>query len=459
MRNKKQKATAMDNKDNKKSKLAHAWDAAKGFTRQHKTPLGISLYTSLLMGTSALATPLINSTIGAGALLAGSLYLLTRSSDVVIDSASEIGKKSGISPLMLGLGLGAMASVPELFVAMKSVTSNMPDIGIGQLVGANIAHVFLILGASAVAAKEGIKPGKGLGWKFNTLAMAGTTAGFGAALATGALTPVMGAGMMTMAGLYVAGNYLVNKKDSKTLNIPMEDLIHHHAGGHCSHDHSHDHGDGDSHSHDHHHHDHEHKKPVSPWLNGLWGTAGMAGLVYSAHLAVDSASQLALNTGVNPATVATLGIALGVSLPELTISVKAAAKGKTDMAVGNVLGCNIFNLLFVGSALGLAGTTVPDSFSTASTLGKFNLAALGTSAGLMSAALLSGRGGIKKWQGYASLGVYSAYVATSVALGGHKAPDISAAALEDKTTPVAMEIVPVTHKPLPKALPPAPRQS
>lgn len=266
--------------------------------------------------------------------------------------------------------------------------------------------------------------------------------------------------MMAMAGLYVAGNYMVNKKDSKALDIPMEELIHHHAGGHCSHDHSHDHDDG--HGHDHHHghehehahnHGHEHKKPVPPWLNGLWGTAGMAGLVYSAHLAVDSASQVALSTGVNPATVATLGIALGVSLPELTISVKAAAKDKTDMAVGNVLGCNIFNLLFVGSALGLAGTTVPDSFSTASTLGKFNLAALGTSAGLMSAALLSGRGGIKKWQGYASLGVYSAYVATSVALGGHKAPDITAAELEHHTTPVAMETVPVRQKPLPETLP------
>lgn len=429
----------MNKKDENRSKLGRAWESVKGFAHTHKAPLGVSLYTSLLMGTSALATPLINSTIAAGALLAGSLYLLTRSSDVVIDSASEVGKKAGISPLMLGLGLGAMASVPELFVAMKSVTSNMPDIGIGQLVGANIAHVFLILGAAAVAAKDGIKPGKGLGWKFNTLAMAGTTLGFGAALASGTLTPVMGAGMMALAGLYVGGNYLVNKKDSKTLNIPMEDLIHHHAGGHCNHSH-HEH----EHAHDHAHHD---KKPVSPWINGLWGVAGMTGLVYSAHLAVDSASHVALSTGINPATVATLGIALGVSLPELTISVKAASQNKTDMAVGNVLGCNIFNLLFVGSALGLAGTTVPESFSMDSTLGKFNLAALGTSAGLMSAALLSGRGGIKKWQGYASLGVYSAYVATSVALGGHRLPDVTEAELEQKTAPAHVETATIKQNP------------
>lgn len=432
------------------SALARAWKSVAGFVRDNKEPVKVSLLSSVLLGTTALSTPLINSTIGAGALLAGSLYLLSKSSDVVVDSASAIGKKSGVSPLMLGIGLGAMASIPELSVAVKSVMSNTPEIGISQLVGANIAHVFLILGAAAAFAPKGIEKGKGLGWKFNTLAMAGTTLGFGAALASGVLTPVMGAGMCAAALAYVGGNFWVNKKDAKTFGVPVESLIHHHAGGHCSHDHDHSH----SHSHDEgHHHDHEHRhtKSTPSWLSGVWSAAGMTGLVYSAHHAVDSASQLALNTGVSPATVGALAIALGVSLPELTISVKAAMKNQTDMAVGNVLGCNIFNLLFVGGAMGLAGTVVPESFSTASTLGIFNLAALGTSAGLMSVALLSGKGGIKKWQGYASLGVYAAYVASSIALGGHKLPEHIEEIPKEDPAPV-IETVPLPP-PLPKYLP------
>lgn len=431
------------------SALSRAWKSVTGFVRENKEPVKVSLLSSVLLGTTALSTPLINSTIGAGALLAGSLYLLSKSSDVVINSASQFGKKLGMSPLMLGIGLGAMASVPELFVAVKSVMSNTPEIGISQLVGANIAHVFLILGAAAAFAPNGIGKGKGLGWKFNTLAMAGTTLGFGAALATGALTPMMGAGMCAAALAYVGGNFWINKKDAKTFGVPVESLIHNHAGGHCNHDH------GYHHNHGHNSHDHEHHaKAVPLWLGGAWSAAGMAGLVYSAHHAVDSASHLALNTGISPATVGALAIALGVSLPELTISVKAAMKNQTDMAVGNVLGCNIFNLLFVGGAMGLAGTAVPASFSVASTLGQFNLAALGTSAGLMSAALLSGQGSIKKWQGYAALGVYAAYVSTSVALGGHQMIDENMPKNVNKEGAVpVMETYPLPP-PLPQSLPP-----
>jgi cation:H+ antiporter len=136
-------------------------------------------------------------------------------------------------------------------------------------------------------------------------------------------------------------------------------------------------------------------------------------------MAVDSAQHLANGLQIDPAITGTLAIALGVSLPELTFNLQAAKKGKTEMAVGNVLGCNIFNILFVGGALSLAGTTVPESMSWNSDLGKFNLAALLTSATLMSATLLSGKGSIKKWQGIAGLAVYGAYVAANAGLGGY----------------------------------------
>jgi cation:H+ antiporter len=275
------------------------------------------------------------------------------------------------------------------------------EIGIGHLVGANIAHVFLILGATAVAG-SGIVKGRGMGWKFNTAAMAGTTLLFGGLLASDSLTPAVGIGMTALAAAYLGANYWINKKDAALLKVDPKTLFH-------------SHGDEE-------HHHHSHNMPGLAYA--LMGAAGIGGLAYGAHLAVQSGSNIALNAAVDPAIVGTLGVALGVSLPELIFSVRAARKGNTQMAVGNILGCNIFNILAVGSVLSLANTAVPESFSTNSTLGQFNLAALLTSAGLMSTTMIANKGGVKKWQGGLGLALYLGYVATNISLGGYKHEDI-----------------------------------
>ncbi|MBU0859176.1 MAG: hypothetical protein KJ667_04505 [Alphaproteobacteria bacterium] len=243
------------------------------------------------------------------------------------------------------------------------------------------------------------------------LAMAGATVGFGTLLATNAFTPMAGVGMLALAGAYLGGNYFIAKKDSKTLGIEAEKLVH-----------THDHGD------DHHHHDHDHK-PIPVWQSVLWTTAGLGSLVYAAHLAVDGAARFATGAGISEAVVGTLAVALGTSLPELTTSVRAAQRGNTSLAVGNVLGCNIFNILFIGGALAAASTAVPAAFGVGTTMGLFNLAALGTSAALMTATLTANKGGIKKWQGYAALGIYGAYCATNIALGGGALPVTEPAAV------------------------------
>jgi cation:H+ antiporter len=388
--------------------------AASRFIKENKSPLKVAALSSVLLGTTSLMTPLISTTIGAGALLVSSLYLLTKSSDVLIDSASDVRKKLKVSPLLAGLTLGAMASLPELGVAISSVVNGATDLGIGQVVGANVAHSFLILGATAAIA--GISKVKGLSMKFNTAVMTASTFAFGGLLATGSLTPVTGVAMAGAAALYTAGVIWAGKRDAASLKkeFDVEEIFHNHS-----------HGDDE--------HCHHHDKP--PALSALWGVTSMAGLVYAAHLVVDSASTTASGLGVSDALISSLVIGLGVSLPEFMISVKSALKKDTDMAVGNVLGCNIFNILFVGSALGLAGTAVPESFSLDTTSGKFNLAALGASAA-MAAGLLANKGGIKKWQGYGALGLYAAYIATSLSLGTAEPNK----AVEFKDTPSVAEI-------------------
>ena len=405
--------------------LRRAFTAASGFTR---TPRGV-LVTTALLATTALVTPLLGTTVGAGLLMIGGLAMLTRASDVMLDSTEKLGGRFKINPLMLGVGLGALHSLPELMVAASSVWAGAESIAMGNLIGANVAHVFLILGAAA-AIGNGIKSGKGLSWKYNMLAMAGATLGYGALLATNSFNTMTGLMMLGLGAAYVGGNVLVARKDAQTLGLKPEDLIHSHDHGDHDHDHDHghdhehehgehcDHGHGHEHEHEHHH---EPAKKFSLWQPALWSLAGFSALAYTAHLSVDAAVRFAGGIGFSEAVIGTLAVAIGTSLPELTTSVRAAQRGNTALAVGNVLGCNIFNILFIGGALAMANTAVPAAFGLSSGLGAFNLAALGASAGLMTATLTANRGGIKRWQGYAAMGLYGAWCLANVLMGGNDA--------------------------------------
>lgn len=353
-----------------------------------------------LLATTALSTDALTTAIGSTALLGGSLWALIQSSNTILNNVEAYADRKHISGLMVGVGLGILHSVPEFAVAVSSAVSGAKELAIGNLVGANVAHVFLILGA--VAAIGGVKSGSGNTWKFNMLAMGGASIGFAALLATGSLTPVMGFGMAGLGLGYMAANLLLNKKEANKQKHGHEDHHHHHH-----HDHS-DHG---------HHCHHGAPGAKNTLANIFWSVAGMGALIYSADLVVESASNVARFGGISEAVIGTLAVAFGTALPELTNNVKAAFRGNTDLAVGNILSCNIFNILAVGGVLGFAGTQVPDSFTLNSAEGIFNLAALGTSATLMTATLTSGKGTIKKWQGYAAMAIYAGYVATSLHFG------------------------------------------
>lgn len=394
--------------------LSRAFAAAAGFTR---TPRGM-LVTTALLATTALVTPLLGTTVGAGLLMIGGLAMLTRASDVMLDSTEKLGSRFKINPMMLGVGLGALHSLPELMVAASSVWAGAESIAMGNLIGANVAHVFLILGAAA-AIGGGIKSGKGLSWKYNMAAMAGATLGYGALLATNNFNTMTGLMMLGLGAAYVGGNVLVARKDAQALGLKPEDLIHSHDHGDHEHDHEHEHHGDCDHDHSHAHHQPDEKSSV--WKPALWSLAGFSALAYTAHLSVDAAVRFAGGIGFSEAVIGTLAVAIGTSLPELATSVRAAQRGNTALAVGNVLGCNIFNILFIGGALAMANTAVPAAFGLSSGLGAFNLAALGASAGLMTATLTANRGGIKRWQGYAAMGLYGAWCLANVLMGGNDA--------------------------------------
>ena len=361
-----------------------AFNKLATYFRQNKGE-PVALGTAVLLGSTALATPLLSSTLGAMALMAGSFYLLVKSSDVVVEAARSLGIKAKIPKLLVGLGLGAVTSMPELAVSVKAALNGAAELGVGNIVGSNIANILLILGLTAA-----ITPiaSRGLSWRYNTLAMAGVTALYTAGMAYGSMGLAAGLGMLGLGAAYMAGSYKAEKDDEIAARA-RGDIAPEEApptGG-------------------------VHDFPK--WLNLGYGAAGVAGLIAAAGLLVTSATVSATALGIAPALVGTLAIAVGTSLPELAVNIKAALKGETEMAVGNVLGSNIFNILMVGGAVSLAGVHVPADFSPSTPYGLLNMGAFAASGGLLTYALLKGKGALSRAHGIVGLGLYAAFTAAS----------------------------------------------
>ena len=362
------------------------------------------LLTTVLLGTTALMTPALNSIIGAGAILAGSFWLLDKSSKLILNHANALGQKtSKLTPLALGLGISALTAIPEVGIALISMARNTTEIGIGTLVGSNIAHSTLVLGA--IAAISPILKNRGLGWKFNALAMTGITGVLGAQIATNTFTPASGLGLIGLSALYLYGLRKTLKHDAEKMHRPIENLIHHHAdGSSCGHDHG---------------HDHHHENPAMPlprWKNIAYAAGGVAGLVAASDLAIHAVSAGAESSGFSSAALSSVAVSLGAVLPELVVSIEAARSKNTELAVGNVLGCNISNVLMVGTALSFAGAQVSASMAPTSPLGMFNLAALGASTALMAGMLLAQKGAVKRSQGIGALALYGAFALSTPAI-------------------------------------------
>lgn len=381
---------------------------SSGWLQRHFGPLGrfvkedkgiqpASIALGILLGTTALATPILGTALGAGAAMAAGMYLLMKTSDTVVNNVAVLGKKVGIAPMTLGIGLGLLTSLPELLVSGGAIMKGEPAIGIGNIVGSNIANLLLILGATAAIKKI---EGKGTSWKFNAAVMGVSTAVFGAQMVLGALSPVIGCLMLGGLGLYLWQSYKQGQKDmdpaaaksgaeKNVLALPNADVA------------------ADS---------QEAKLPT--WANIALSIAGVAGLVGAASFLVASATAFGLAAGVSPALVGVLGVAIGTSLPELTVNVKAALKGETDMALGNILGSNVFNLLMIGGIVSLTGVAVPADLNPTSTLmGLVNTATFGLSALAAWGLMKMNKGGIDRKHGFIGVGLYAAYTAATVYLG------------------------------------------
>ena len=251
--------------------------------------------------------------IGLGILGVALLYF---GAEYLIRGGVAIAKKLGVSPLLIGLTLVAFGtSAPELVVSIQAALSDSGDIAVGNVVGSNICNIALILGLCAVL-KPVVTNTKLFKLDMPLLLGASVLFSIFYFLDGRGLNFWQGAVMFSILIVYLVWSFYQDKKS---------------GGGELSAAAEEEGGDGNT--------------PV--WLALIMVIGGLAGLVFGARCFVSSAIYFAQAMGVSQAVIGLTIVALGTSLPELATSVVAVIKGERDIAVGNVVGSNIFNILVI----------------------------------------------------------------------------------------------------------------
>ncbi|ADM10463.1 K+-dependent Na+/Ca+ exchanger related-protein [Parvularcula bermudensis HTCC2503] len=260
-------------------------------------------------------------------LIGVGITILLVAGDFLVRGAVGIATRLGIPSLLIGLTIVAFGtSAPELVVSINAVVTGDNGIAVGNIVGSNIANVFLVLGLPALISAISLS-GPGLGRHGSVMLAA--TAGFAFAVyGWGQLDTAIGIFFLLAIALYVVAIVVAAMRPG-TAPPPVVD------------------GDVSVSA--------EEAQSFKPILLTL---IGLVGLPIGANLLVTSGATLAMDLGVREELVGLTLIAFGTSLPELATVIAAARKAEASVAVGNVIGSNIFNILFVGGAMGVFGTTV-----------------------------------------------------------------------------------------------------
>jgi cation:H+ antiporter len=267
-------------------------------------------------------------------MLAAGLVVLTIGADLLVRGASRLALLAGISPLVVGLTIVAFGtSAPELAVSVNAAMDGKADIALGNVVGSNIFNVLIILGLSAVVAplivhRQLVRLDVPLMIYASVLVWL-----FGQ---DGVLSFWEGAMLASMIVAYTVFLIVQSRRESAADQAAV-------AG---------EAGDIPTPS-------------AKEWIvNPLLVVAGLGMLVLGANWLVESAITIARGFGVSELVIGLTIVAAGTSLPELATSVMAAIKGERDIAVGNIVGSNIFNILCVlGFSTVIAGGDVPVSAS------------------------------------------------------------------------------------------------
>ncbi|MEH0156896.1 calcium/sodium antiporter [Limibacter armeniacum] len=251
--------------------------------------------------------------------LLGGLVTLILGGELLVRGATEIALRMKISPLVVGLTVVAFGtSSPELFISLYSAVSGSPDLAIGNVVGSNICNLGLVLGMTAMIYPiEVHKDSMRIDWPVTMLS---SLTLFVFAVLFGGINQFTGLVMVAALIIYLVFILRKANNDKKALLAAEEEF-------------SLDESDPTS---------------LVAWVKDIAFIAfGIGALSFGSDWFVGGAKEIFINIGVDERVIGIVVLALGTSLPELVTSVMAAIKRNTDLAVGNLLGSNIFNVLSI----------------------------------------------------------------------------------------------------------------
>lgn len=251
------------------------------------------------------------------------IVLVLWGADRLTDGAVAVAEKMKMPQIVIGLTIVAMGtSMPEFCVSLVSALKGTTDLAVGNIVGSNIFNTLLIVGVSAWVApmtilKSTVRKDIPFALFASVILLIMCLDGNISRLDAGILF------VLFLVFMYVTLKGAKTKDDDTTARTePIED----------------------------------NKKPMAAWLSIVWIIVGLACLIGGSNLFVEGATKVAEHIGVSEAVIGLTIVAGGTSLPELATSVVSARKGNNGIAIGNVLGSNVFNILAI---LGVTGVITP----------------------------------------------------------------------------------------------------
>jgi cation:H+ antiporter len=262
--------------------------------------------------------------------------LLIKGADILVDGSSAIAKKFGLSAFFIGLTIVAFGtSAPELVVSALASLKGSSGISFGNIIGSNISNTLLILGVSAIVASLVVKKttiSKEI--PFSLLAAAVIGLLVNDILINNGLKNELsrsdGLILILFFAIFIYYTFGISREKEGVIEKTVEEM--------------------------------STRKQPSIWISIFMIAGGLAGLMLGGKWIVDGAIEFASFFGVSEALIGLTIVAVGTSLPELAASSVAAYKGKSDIAVGNVVGSNIFNLFWV---LGISSIIRPIDYDPA----------------------------------------------------------------------------------------------
>lgn len=319
-------------------------------------------------------------------LLVG-LVVLVGGAEVLVRGASGLALRLGISPLVIGLTVVAFGtSSPEVAVSLGAVSAGKPDLALGNAVGSNTFNVLFILGISALV-RPLIVDQKLV--RIDVPIMIGVSVLLWALLLDGTLGRLDGAVLFAGIVAYVVLAIRSSRREVKRVAVEYERAVPAPAGSSVV-------------------------VPIVMLLVGLGAAA------FGARLFVRGSVEIATALGVSELVIGLTIVSAGTSLPEVATSVVASVRGQRDIAVGNVVGSNIFNILAI---LGLAGLVAPGGMAVSPSLLAFDVPVMAAVAVACLPVFFTGHE-IARWEGAVLLAGYGCYLAYLVLdASGHDALD------------------------------------